>query len=1042
VTAKANKIPVSVDYTGRDYYSLREELITRVKAATNQKWQGNDPADFGLALIEAFAYMGDLMNYYIDRVANESYLATATQRQTLLNIASMYGYTPTGYVGSTVDATFTGEAGYRAKVSQSVLGTVTIDGTDYPHSARLAFPPLLFPDADTVFEVDASIIVANMTETAYNGTYKIIDVGLDNESGYPVVTYTPSWDISSIAMMTGGGANADRFMVTTTASHEIQTNEVVLLEGAGNFSGQWKVKESGISGNLKTFSVDLSENSAPVSMAKGVTGTPNKIYYYSDTNFGVGQKVTVSGVTASGGTGSFNQTDKAITAVTNKTGSVITLIKDGSDAIINSDKTFVVGDLVTISGVTPSGYNTTLATPVLSRADDLTCNITNAVGNGATITYTTSTNTFIAGQYVTVTGIVPNGLNCTEARIITASATSFTVAGISVATFQSGDSTGVARVPRIRIATSGTGSYDPTNGAGTIACHQFVVDASCTATYTSGGTATPTASGTASAGTIYYADINAADWLPDLDGDAYVVGSVEIPAGTQLKAEISYEDKVEQLIFTTQSKAVVGYTGNPQNEVSVQAIQGEDVQYRADNLKDTTVNPYDINGELLGFSNGEPDQTMTLKETIVDKALVKVYVDSGIAFGEWTQVTHLADYGPNAAVYTVSIDASGYVRINFGDGVSGAIPPKDNAVKAGYYAGGGASGNIPAKSLNSTIFSIPLAVTAEVEQALKDSVSVSNLEAAAGGSDPESNDVIRYNAPRTLVALNRAVTLNDYANLALSLRGVGKANATGITKNSVTVYVAPSQSDSVSDTSPGVVANTGEPTAAMSRLMTRVADYLDERKQIGTTVTVLQPDYVEVELTIDYTKLPQYLDSSVAANIRSALVNKFSYTYVDFEDVITPEEIEYKLRQVDGVRNAKVTALHRKGGAATDRVSLIGEPSEIFIFTDAGVTLNTSPTDATLSDLVPSVAFNQSFDPDILSYTVNLDSSTSTFSITPTVADATNAILTINSEVKPSATIWTKTGLVGGEEFKIVLSVTAGDGVTVRNYRISVVKVA
>ena len=1038
MTAKANKIPVSVDYTGRDYYSLREELITRVKAATNQKWQGNDPADFGLALIEAFAYMGDLMNYYIDRVANESYLATATQRQTLLNIASMYGYVPTGYVGSTVDVTFTGIAGYRAQVSQSILGTVTIDGTDYPHSARLAFPPLLFPLVTTVFEADDSIVVSGMSTTAYNGTYKIIDVGLDNENGYPVITYTPSWDISSIAMMTGGGDNADRFMVTTTSTHEVEANEVVLLENAGNFSGQWKVKATAIGEDYRTFSVDLSENAATVLMAKGVSGTPDKIYYFSDNNFGVGQVVTVAGVTASGGTGSFNQTSKSVTAVKKKTGSVITLVKDGTDAVINSDQTFEVGDLVTISGVTPSGYNTTLATPVTARAD-LTCNITNAVGNGAIITYTTSTNTFIAGQYVTVTGIVPNGFNVTEARIITASATSFTVSGVTTSTFQSGSSTGVATVPRIRIATSGSGSYDPSSGAGTIACRQFVIEASCTATYTSGGTATPVASGTASDGTVYYADINAADYQ-DLDGDVYAVGSVEIPAGTQLKAEISYEDKVEQLIFTTQSKAVVGYIGNSQNVVNVQAIQGEDVQYRAANLKNTLVIPHDINGELLGFSNGEADQTMTLKETVVDKALVKVYVDGGVSFGEWTQVSHLSDYGPNAAVYTVSIDASGYVRINFGDGVSGAIPPKDSAVKSVYYAGGGASGNIPEKSLNSTIFAIPTGIVAETEQALKDSVSVSNLDAAAGGSDPESNDVIRYNAPRTLVALNRAVTLNDYANLALSLRGIGKANATGVSKSSITVYVAPSQSDSVSDASPGVKDN-GDPTDSLTQLMTRVSDYLDERKQIGTTVTVLQPDYVEVELVIDYTKLPQYLDSSVRANIRSALVNKFSYTYVDFEDVITPEEIEYKLRQVDGVRNAKVTALHRKGGAATDRVSLIGEPSEIFIFTDNNVILNTSPADATLADLVPSVAFNQSFDPDILTYTVNLDSSTSTFSFTPTLGDADNAILTINSEIKPSGVLWTKTGLVGGEEFKIVLSVTAGDGVTVRNYRISVVKV-
>jgi hypothetical protein len=61
----ADEIPVTVDYTNRDYYAIRDELITRIKARVPE-WSGNDNADFGLALVEAFAYMGDIANYYID----------------------------------------------------------------------------------------------------------------------------------------------------------------------------------------------------------------------------------------------------------------------------------------------------------------------------------------------------------------------------------------------------------------------------------------------------------------------------------------------------------------------------------------------------------------------------------------------------------------------------------------------------------------------------------------------------------------------------------------------------------------------------------------------------------------------------------------------------------------------------------------------------------------------------------------------------------------------------------------------------------------
>jgi len=99
-------IPVSVDYTSRDYYAIRDQLIARVQDRI-PTWTGNNPADFGIALIEAFSYMGDLMSFYIDRAANESYIATATQRESVYNLAKTYGYNPSGYKSATVSVKFT-----------------------------------------------------------------------------------------------------------------------------------------------------------------------------------------------------------------------------------------------------------------------------------------------------------------------------------------------------------------------------------------------------------------------------------------------------------------------------------------------------------------------------------------------------------------------------------------------------------------------------------------------------------------------------------------------------------------------------------------------------------------------------------------------------------------------------------------------------------------------------------------------------------------------------------------------------------------------
>lgn len=94
-----------MDYTSRDYLALRQDLINVIKSRIPE-WDASDPADFGVALVESFAYMGDVINYYIDRAAAETFLGTAAQRKSILNIASLLGYVPSGRLAATVPVTF------------------------------------------------------------------------------------------------------------------------------------------------------------------------------------------------------------------------------------------------------------------------------------------------------------------------------------------------------------------------------------------------------------------------------------------------------------------------------------------------------------------------------------------------------------------------------------------------------------------------------------------------------------------------------------------------------------------------------------------------------------------------------------------------------------------------------------------------------------------------------------------------------------------------------------------------------------------------
>jgi hypothetical protein len=94
-----------IDYTSRDYTSIREDLVSLIpNFAPN--WTNRDPADFGMTVLEAFAYMGDQLHYYIDRAANESFITTASQRDSVLQLARLLGYQATNNTASRVTVTF------------------------------------------------------------------------------------------------------------------------------------------------------------------------------------------------------------------------------------------------------------------------------------------------------------------------------------------------------------------------------------------------------------------------------------------------------------------------------------------------------------------------------------------------------------------------------------------------------------------------------------------------------------------------------------------------------------------------------------------------------------------------------------------------------------------------------------------------------------------------------------------------------------------------------------------------------------------------
>ena len=93
-------------YTDRDHEAIVTDVIARLKEKYGEKkWNDFEEDNSGVMLIEAVAFCIDLLQYYLDRQANESYLPTATERQNLINLCKLIGYTPSAAQPAVADIT-------------------------------------------------------------------------------------------------------------------------------------------------------------------------------------------------------------------------------------------------------------------------------------------------------------------------------------------------------------------------------------------------------------------------------------------------------------------------------------------------------------------------------------------------------------------------------------------------------------------------------------------------------------------------------------------------------------------------------------------------------------------------------------------------------------------------------------------------------------------------------------------------------------------------------------------------------------------------
>lgn len=123
----------------------------------------------------------------------------------------------------------------------------------------------------------------------------------------------------------------------------------------------------------------------------------------------------------------------------------------------------------------------------------------------------------------------------------------------------------------------------------------------------------------------------------------------------------------------------------------------------------------------------------------------------------------------SAAEFWVEMESDGSAWIRFGDGTTGRAPSEDARFMAAYRTGNGAAGNVGAGAIAHVLTEdIPASAV----------VGIRNPLPATGGLDPESLAHARAAAPYAFRRQERAVTLDDWAEVAGRSNDVQRAVAT------------------------------------------------------------------------------------------------------------------------------------------------------------------------------------------------------------------------------------------------------------------------
>ena len=251
--------------------------------------------------------------------------------------------------------------------------------------------------------------------------------------------------------------------------------------------------------------------------------------------------------------------------------------------------------------------------------------------------------------------------------------------------------------------------------------------------------------------------------------------------------------------------------------------------------------------EILGSSDGvTPHQAFALKNAPVTRlpgALgAQIALDLRVDGVLWDLLEDFHGQGSDARVYTGEDAADGQVTLRFGGEGRGAIPPAGRRnVTADYREGLGTLGNAGAGRVSRIRKSSPLLV------------QVTNPLAISGGADAAGASDIARQAVRPVKVFDRAVSVDDHADLALLFPSIARAAARWLDAGGIELVAADA---------------TGNGPADLQAFMA----FMDARRDTGLPLTIIAPQAVDLTVELRVERDSAWLAEAVRLSVQEALL--------------------------------------------------------------------------------------------------------------------------------------------------------------------------